>query len=158
MGARGRLIAVCISEESGTRKTPIPEGDLREAHGVVGDSHAGTGRQVSLLAEESIDKMRKEGLTLGPGDFAENLTVSGLELHTLPLGTRIRVGRSAVLQITQIGKACHSDCEIKRLAGKCVMPTEGVFAEVVVGGRVRPGDTMELLGDADGESRPTDRQ
>jgi len=126
------------------RKTPIAVGELREDYGVVGDSHAGTGRQVSLLAEASIDKMRAEGLTLGPGDFAENLTVSGLELHTLPVGSRLRVGEEVLLEITQIGKKCHSDCEIMRLAGRCVMPTEGVFAKVVTGGEVRAGDEIEL--------------
>jgi MOSC domain-containing protein YiiM len=158
VGAKGRLIAVCISERSGTRKSPIPEGELRESYGVVGDSHAGTGRQVSLLAEESIEKMRKEGLTLGPGDFAENLTVSGLELHTLPLGTRIRVGSKAVLEVTQIGKACHSDCDIKRSVGTCVMPIEGVFAKVLVGGPVKAGDSVEAVGEVGGEGRDTDHQ
>ena len=147
MGATAKLVAVCISEKSGTRKTPISVGELREDYGVVGDSHAGTGRQVSLLADESIEKMRAEGLTLRPGDFAENLTVSGLELHTLPVGTRLRVGRNALLEITQIGKQCHSECEIMRLAGRCVMPTEGVFAKVVTGGEVKAGDEIELQDD-----------
>ncbi len=158
MGAKGRLLAVCVSERSGTRKTPVPVAELREQHGVVGDSHAGSERQVSLLAEESIEKMRSEGLTLGPGDFAENLTIRGLELHSLPLGTRIRVGATALLEISQIGKQCHTDCEIMRLTGKCVMPTEGVFARVLTGGKVRAGDTVELIEDADAEGRDSDRQ
>ena len=147
MGTKGKLLAVCISEKSGMRKTPISVGELRENYGVVGDSHAGTGRQVSLLAEESIEKMRAEGLTLRPGDFAENLTVSGMGLHTLPVGSRLKVGEEVILEITQIGKKCHSDCEIMRLAGRCVMPTEGVFAKVVTGGEVRAGDEFELKED-----------
>ncbi len=147
MGTKPKLIAVCISEKSGTRKTAIPVGELRQDHGVVGDSHAGTGRQVSLLADESIEKMRAEGLTLRPGDFAENLTTSGLELHTLPVGTCLRIGQKVLLEITQIGKQCHSDCEIMRLAGRCVMPTEGVFAKVLAGGEVKAGDEIELQDD-----------
>ncbi|HUU55551.1 MAG TPA: MOSC domain-containing protein [Armatimonadota bacterium] len=147
MGAQGKLIAVCISERSGTRKTPIAVGELRADYGIVGDSHAGTGRQVSLLADESIEKMRGEGLTLRPGDFAENLTISGLQLHALPVGARLTIGEKVLLEITQIGKECHSDCEIMRLAGRCVMPTEGVFAKVLVGGEVRAGDHVELAGD-----------
>jgi len=147
VGAQGKLIAVCISERSGTRKTPIAVGELRADYGIVGDSHAGTGRQVSLLADESIEKMRGEGLTLRPGDFAENLTISGLQLHALPVGARLTIGEKVLLEITQIGKECHSDCEIMRLAGRCVMPTEGVFAKVLVGGEVRAGDHVELAGD-----------
>ena len=158
MGAKGRLIAICVSSQVGTRKSAIAAGVLREDHGLVGDAHAATARQVSLLAEESIAKMRAEGFSVGPGDFAENLTTSGLELHTLPIGARLRVGSSALLEITQIGKACHSDCEIKRLMGRCVMPTEGVFAKVLVGGEVRAGDEIEVLEAAEGESRHTDDQ
>jgi MOSC domain-containing protein YiiM len=150
VGTKAKLLAVCISEKSGMRKTPIAVGELREDYGVVGDSHAGTGRQVSLLAETSIEKMRAEGLTLRPGDFAENLTVSGMELHTLPVGSHLKVGEKVLLEITQIGKKCHSDCEIMRLAGRCVMPTEGVFAKVVTGGEVRAGDEIELEEDGQG--------
>jgi MOSC domain-containing protein YiiM len=127
-------------------------GVLREDHGLAGDAHAGTGRQVSLLAAESIEKMQGRGLSLGPGDFAENLTTSGLVLHTLLPGTRLRVGPDALLEVTQIGKTCHSDCEIRRLTGDCVMPKEGVFARVVAGGEVRAGDHVEVL-DEEGESR-----
>jgi MOSC domain-containing protein YiiM len=148
MGATGRLLAVSISEKTGTRKRPVPVGVLRENHGLVGDAHAGTGRQVSLLAEESIDTMRGEGMELQPGDFAENLTVCGLRLHSLPVGTRLRVGATATLEITQIGKECHEDCEIRAQTGRCVMPTEGVFASVVAGGEVKSGDVVEVLEDA----------
>jgi MOSC domain-containing protein YiiM len=144
VAASGTLIAVCTSAAKGTRKSPVPVGRLREACGIEGDAHAGTGRQVSLLADESIDTMRARGLSLQPGDFAENLTTKGLRLHTLPVGARLRVGERALLEITQIGKACHSDCEIKRLTGVCVMPTEGVFARVLVGGEVRAGDPITV--------------
>ena len=155
MATKGRLIAVSISSKVGTRKSPVPSGVLRDNHGLVGDAHAGTGRQVSLLAEESIAKMQAQGLSVGAGDFAENLTTAGLELHRLPIGTHLRVGGGVTLEITQIGKECHSDCEIKRLTGKCIMPTEGVFAAVRVGGEVKAGDEIEVL-ESHHEGRHTD--
>jgi len=144
MGARGKLTAVCSSPSAGTRKTVVAGGVLRAEHGLVGDAHAGSARQVSLLAEESIAKMQARGISVGPGDFAENLTTSGLELHALPVGTRLRIGESVVLEITQIGKSCHSECEIRRIVGECIMPSEGVFARVVVGGSVAAGDSVEV--------------
>jgi len=146
MEAKRRLLAVSISEKKGTRKKPIPVGVLREDYGLVGDAHAGTGRQVSLLANESVDTMRAEGLELHPGDFGENLTVCGIEVHRLPIGARLRVGNAAVLEVTEIGKECHEECEIKAQTGRCVMPTEGVFARVVVAGEVSAGDEVEVLG------------
>lgn len=151
MAARGKLVAVCASARAGTRKRPLAVGMLREGFGLVGDAHAGSGRQVSLLAQESIDRfVANDGALqkkrLGPGDFAENLTTSGVVLHTLAVGTRLRVGTTALLEMTQIGKTCHSDCEIKRLTGRCVMPTEGVFARVLASGEVRPGDEIEVVG------------
>jgi len=145
MGARGRLLAVCISERKGTRKRPVAAGVLRQGHGLAGDAHAGTDRQVSLLADESVDTMRAEGLELQPGDFGENLTVVGIEVHRLPIGARLRVGRAVMLEVTEIGKECHEECEIKAQTGRCVMPTEGVFARVVVGGEVRAGDQVEVV-------------
>ena len=139
------VIAVCISEKKGERKHPVPEIALRRDHGIVGDAHAGNWhRQVSLLAEESVDTMRALGLTLAPGDFAENILTRGIVLKTLPVGTRLRVGET-VLEITQIGKQCHNDCAIKKTTGRCVMPTEGVFAVVLEAGAVRPGDKIEIL-------------
>ena len=155
MGARGKLIAVCLSEKAGTRKRPAAVGVLRREHGLVGDAHAGTDRQVSLLAEESMERMRARGLSLTPGDFAENLTTAGLALHTLPVGTRLSVGGAALLEITQIGKACHSECEIRRVTGDCVMPTEGVFARVLHGGEIGAGDDVAVL-EADGEGGDPD--
>ena len=139
------VIAVCISEKKGERKHPVPEIALRRDHGIVGDAHAGNWhRQVSLLAEESVDTMRALGLTLAPGDFAENILTRGIVLKTLPVGTRLRVGET-VLEITQIGKQCHNDCAIKKTTGRCVMPTDGVFAVVLEAGVVRPGDAIEIL-------------
>ena len=139
------VIAVCISKKKGERKHPVPGITLQREHGIVGDAHAGNWhRQVSLLAEESVDKMRALGLTLAPGDFAENILTRGIVLKTLPVGTRLRVGET-VLEITQIGKQCHNDCAIKKTTGRCVMPTDGVFAVVLEEGVIRPGDAIEIL-------------
>lgn len=139
------VVAVCISEKKGERKHPVPGITLQCGHGIVGDAHAGNWhRQVSLLADESVETMRVLGMTLAPGDFAENILTRGIELKTLPIGTRLRVG-GTVLEITQIGKQCHNDCAIKKTTGRCVMPTEGVFAVVLEAGAVRPGDKIEIL-------------
>lgn len=138
------VIAVCISERKGIRKHEVPSIRVQCGHGIVGDAHAGNWhRQVSLLAEESVDKMRALGLTLQPGDFAENILTRGLELKSLPIGTRLRVGET-LLEVTQIGKKCHNDCEIKKLTGSCVMPTEGIFAIVLQEGEIFPGDTVTV--------------
>ncbi len=146
MGARGKVVAVCVSGRKGEKKVPVPSVVLVKDHGVRDDAHAGPGiRQVSLLAEESIDKMRDKGLAVGPGDFAENVTVAGIVLPALPVGTRLRVG-DALLEVTQIGKVCHDRCAIYLQAGDCVMPREGVFARVVRGGRVAAGDPVEVAG------------
>lgn len=140
-----QVVSVCISEKKGTKKHPVAEISLRPHHGIVGDAHAGDWhRQVSLLANESVDRMRKEGLTLAAGDFAENILTEGLTLRTLPVGTVLRAGEVR-LEVTQIGKECHNDCAIKKAVGKCVMPTEGIFAVVVREGVVRPGDEIEIL-------------
>ena len=138
------VTAVCISERKGTRKHEVPSIRVQCGHGIVGDAHAGNWhRQISLLAEESVDKMRALGLTLQPGDFAENILTRGLELKSLPIGTRLRVGET-LLEVTQIGKKCHNDCEIKKLTGSCVMPTEGIFAIVLQEGEIFPGDTVTV--------------
>lgn len=147
MGASGRVEAVCVSERKGERKRPVPSIALVVDSGVAGDAHAGTGRQVSLLAIESIGKLRAKGLDVGPGDLAENIATSGIELCVLPVGTVLDVG-GARLEVTQIGKECHEPCAIARQAGECVMPTEGIFARVVVGGEVRPGDAVVQVTDA----------
>ena len=138
-----QVVSVCISEKKGTKKHPVAEISLRPHHGIVGDAHAGDWhRQVSLLANESVDRMRKEGLTLAAGDFAENILTEGIDLKHLPVGTVLRVGKTR-LQVTQIGKECHNDCEIRRLTGKCVMPTDGIFAIVLTGGTITAGDEIE---------------
>ena len=142
-----QIVAVCTSKEKGERKTDVGQAELQEGFGLVGDAHGGDWhRQVSLLAIESIDKMRAAGLDVGPGDFAENLTTQGVNLYTLPVGTRLRVGDSVLLEMTQIGKECHDRCAIYNQAGDCVMPREGVFATVINGGPVKTGDSLEILG------------
>jgi MOSC domain-containing protein YiiM len=136
------VLAVCISENKGERKTPVDAVELREEHGIVGDAHAGDWhRQVSLLASESIDKMRALGLDVDSGDFAENITTRGIDLVSLPVGARLQIG-PALLEVTQIGKECHTRCAIYHQAGDCVMPREGIFARVIRGGFVRPGDEI----------------
>ncbi len=141
-----QVVAVCISEKKGERKTPVPSVELREEHGIVGDAHAGTWhRQVSLLAHESIEKMQALGLEVDSGDFAENITTSGIRLFTLPVGARLTVGET-LLEVTQIGKECHTRCAIFYQAGDCVMPKEGIFARVLKGGTIKPGDELTLLG------------
>ena len=139
------VVSVNISGKKGTVKREVPEIQLKLRHGIVGDAHAGDWhRQVSLLAEESVDTMRPLLPGLQPGAFAENINTRGIELKTLPIGTRLRLG-GTVLEVTQIGKQCHSDCEIKKTTGRCVMPTEGIFAIVVTEGTVRKGDPIEVL-------------
>ena len=144
---QGKVVAVSRSEKTGTKKEPCGEGVFLKDYGLEKDAHAARGiaRQVSLLAEGSIDKMRSLGLELKPGDFAENLTVRGMELFTLPVGTRLKVGEEVVLEISQIGKACHKGCAIFQAVGNCIMPKEGVFARVIRGGKIGEGDPVEIL-------------
>ena len=139
------VTSVNLSEAKGVFKHPVPEIELRCHHGIVGDAHAGDWhRQVSLLAEESVDTMRAAvPMDLPAGAFAENINTRGLALKTLPVGTLLKVG-PAILRVTQIGKECHNDCAIKKAVGRCVMPTEGIFATVEREGTVRPGDTIEV--------------
>ena len=146
-----KIIAVCRSKEKSTKKEAIAEGILKEDYGLVGDAHAdrSTHRQVSLLAIESINKMRSLGFNVQPGDFAENLTTKGLEFVSLPVGTRISIGKDVLLELTQIGKECHSGCAIYQQIGKCIMPKEGIFARVICGGFVRAGDQIRI--EKDGE-------
>ncbi len=139
---QARVVAVCASENKGERKTPVDAVELRVEHGIVGDAHAGEWhRQVSLLAEESIDKMRRRGLSVNAGDFGENITTRGIDLTALPVGVKVSMGE-ALLEITQIGKECHTRCAIYYQAGDCVMPREGIFAKVLRGGVVKPGDSL----------------
>lgn len=132
-------------QKKGTKKEPVADVIIKEDYGVVGDAHADclTHRQVSLLAIESINKMRQSGYDFHPGDFAENITTEGIDLVSLPVGTIITLGDKVVLKMTQIGKECHTACAIRRQVGNCIMPTEGIFAKVIRGGTVRPGDTLK---------------
>ena len=140
------VVSVNISEKKGEQKHPVPEISLKLHHGIVGDAHAGDWhRQISLLAEESVDTMRSAcPIPLDSGVFAENINTRGLDLKNLPVGTHLRIGETEV-EVTQIGKEGHNDCAIKRAVGKCVMPTEGIFAVVVKEGTVRAGDEIEVL-------------
>jgi MOSC domain-containing protein YiiM len=144
---KGTVIAVCRSEKTGTRKEPCGEGIFIEDYGMEADAHAtrGIARQVSLLAVESIAKMKGLGMELSPGDFAENLTIEGMELFSLPVGTKLSVGEQVILEVSQIGKNCHSGCAIFKTVGACIMPKEGVFARVIRGGRVCDGDAVEIM-------------
>ena len=142
------VVAVSISEAKGMRKTPVSSVILQLEHGICGDAHAGPGhRQVSLLARESIEKMRQLGLDVDAGDFAENITTEGLDLPSLPVGTRLSAG-SALLEVTQIGKECHARCAIYHQAGDCVMPKEGIFTRVLRGGTISPGDGIRIESDS----------
>ena len=145
------VVAVCRSKEKGTKKEIVAEGILKEDYGLIGDAHADccTNRQVSLLAIESIDKMRSLGFNVNPGDFAENLTTEGIDLVSLPVGTQLSIGEDIILEISQIGKECHTGCAIFRQIGKCIMPKEGVFARVICGGSVRAGDPIRTENDRD---------
>jgi MOSC domain-containing protein YiiM len=140
---KGKVLAVNISEKKGTKKTNINSCLLLKDFGLKADAHAGPWhRQVSLLANESIQKMRAKGLKVSYGDFAENITTEGIDLVHLPIRTGIRIGDSVFLRVTQIGKECHTRCAIYYQAGDCVMPKEGIFAEVVTEGEVKVGDKI----------------
>lgn len=148
---KGQIVAVSTSRHKGKKKNNLPACELVKDKGLDGDAHAGDWhRQVSLLAMESINKIRGKGLDVSPGDFAENITTSGLKIWELPLGTRLAVGSETLLEVTQIGKECHDRCAIYHQVGDCVMPKEGVFTRVLRGGTVRPGDEIRVLPQADG--------
>jgi MOSC domain-containing protein YiiM len=146
------VVAVCTSKKKGTSKTPVERAVVDVGHGLRGDAHADNAshRQVSLLAMESIRKMEEAGLTLTPGAFAENLTTEGINLCSLPVGTRLSVGEAVVLEVSQIGKECHTRCAIYHKVGQCIMPQEGVFARVLRGGVVKPGDAIQVI-DSNGQ-------
>ncbi len=139
-----KVLSVNISEKKGERKHSVPAIQLKLHHGIVGDAHAGNWhRQISLLADESVDKMRSMGLhNLNAGAFAENIVTEGIDLKNLPVGTRLRIGET-LTEVTQIGKQCHNDgCAIQKATGQCVMPTEGIFVIVLEEGIVQPGDEI----------------
>lgn len=141
------ILAVCVSREKHVQKDAVDEAVLIEEKGIEGDAHLGFGhRQVSLLADESVEKMRARGLEgLRPGAFGENLLTRGIDLASLAVGDRLRVGEDALLEVSQIGKECLDRCAIYYAAGDCIMPREGIFARVIRGGRVKPGDRIEVL-------------
>ena len=146
MNQKGVVIAVCMSERKGMPKEDVGRGLLVKEHGLEGDVHAGNWhRQVSLLSVSSINKIKEQGLEIENGDFAENLTVDGIDVWTLPVGTRLTVGQEALLEVTQIGKECHARCAIFYRAGDCVMPREGIFARVLKTGPVAAGDELVVL-------------
>jgi len=146
-GLNAKVIAVCTSPVTGTKKENVMQGILMENYGLLGDGHAETQthRQLSLLAVESIQKMRDLGLEVNPGDFAENITTQGMELSELKVGTKLSLGTKSVLEVTQIGKECHSPCEIGRSAGQCIMPTDGIFCIVLEGGKIKVGDELKVF-------------
>ena len=145
MNRKGKVLAVCTSAQKGTQKQPVAEITLQEDWGIVGDAHAGHWhRQVSLLAYEKIEEFRKRGADVAFGAFGENIVCEGFDLRTLPVGTRFQIG-DCLLELSQIGKACHSHCEIYKVVGDCIMPREGVFTIVLKGGVVKPGDEITLI-------------
>ena len=141
-----QIVAVCWSEKKGTIKEPINEGLVQENFGLAGDAHAdcSTNRQVSLIAIESINRMQKKGYNVVRGSFAENLTTEGIDLVSLPIGAELCVGQDIILEVTQIGKECHTGCAVMQQVGKCIMPKEGVFTKVIRGGRVKVGDEIKV--------------
>lgn len=146
---KAHVVSVNISETKGSRKKGTERILLREHFGIEGDAHASEKwhRQVSLLALESIEKMRKQGLDVHPGDFAENITTTGIDLPALPVGTRLRIGEDVEVEVSQIGKVCHDRCAIYHQAGDCVMPKEGIFAKVLKGGTAKKGDSIQVEGE-----------
>lgn len=140
-----KVVAVCVSEQKGERKKPVNSVVVEENKGIVGDAHAGEWhRQISLLAMESIKKMQNQGLDVTTGDFAENITTEGIDLPSLPLGTKLSIGE-ILTEVTQIGKECHTRCAIYHQAGDCVMPREGIFVKVLKGGMVKTGDSITIV-------------
>ncbi|MFQ5646597.1 MAG: MOSC domain-containing protein [bacterium] len=140
------IVALSVSLEKGVPKDNRDKVTFIAGRGIEGDAHAAPGlRQVSLLAVDSIGKMREKGLDVSPGAFAENVTTRGIELPALELGTELRLGKEVVLRVSQIGKVCHDRCRIYYQAGDCVMPREGIFGEVTVGGEVSVGDSIEII-------------
>jgi len=142
-----KILAISVSKRKHTKKSNVEYAYLKENFGIIGDAHSSfdTHRQISLLAIESINKMRVLGLNVHPGDFAENLTTKGINLTTLPIGTRLNIDKEIILEITQIGKECHNHCAIYKQAGDCVMPKEGIFARIIKGGNVKIGNKIKII-------------
>lgn len=142
---RGVILSINISEKKSVKKKPVERAVLIEDKGIEGDAHAEGGiRQVSLLAYESIEKMKKLGLDVDSGDFAENITTQGIDLLSLPVGQRLKIGE-VILEVTQHGKVCHTKCNIYKTVGDCVMPREGIFCKIIKGGVIKKGQTIEVV-------------
>ncbi len=148
----GKVLSVNISTEKGKKKTPVDKAIVIKGYGIEGDVHAGTWhRQISLLSKDSIDKMvsiinrKGKNTSISYGDFAENLTIEGIDLFKLPVGSILETSGGVIMEVTQIGKKCHTDCEIFRLVGDCVMPREGIFTRVVQGGEININDGIEVI-------------
>jgi MOSC domain-containing protein YiiM len=140
-----KIVSIAISKKKGTRKVQVEEASLIQDYGLDGDAHAGPWhRQVSFLASESIEKAKKNGLNVNFGDFAENIATKGINWQKVPVGTKMHLGDSALVEITQIGKECHNKCAIYYLAGDCIMPREGIFARVLKGGKIRRDDRVRV--------------
>jgi MOSC domain-containing protein YiiM len=144
LGMKGKVVSINVSDKKGVRKKPVREAMIKTGFGIEGDAHASSKwhRQVSLLALESIRKMQEMGLKVNPGDFAENITTEGIDLVKLPVGTKMIIGCDIEVEVSQIGKVCHTRCEIYRQAGDCIMPKEGIFVKVLMGGKVKEGDEI----------------
>ncbi|MFC1474851.1 MOSC domain-containing protein [bacterium] len=142
----GKVVSVNTSEKRGEKKTPVDSIEIKVDHGIVGDSHGGhhSVREISLLAIESHRKMIEKGVDVSPGDFAENITTEGIDLPSLPIGTRLRIGNIEA-EVTQIGKTCHDRCNIYQQVGDCVMPREGIFVKSINPGTISPGDEITIL-------------
>jgi len=141
-----KIVSIALSRKKGTRKKTVQEAELVKDHGLSGDAHAGPWhRQVSFLSSESIESAREKGLDVTFGDFAENIATEGIDWTELPIGTRVRLGKSTLVEVSQIGKECHNKCAIYYKAGDCIMPREGVFAKVIAGGKIALGDPIEIL-------------
>ncbi len=141
-----KIVSIAISRKKGTRKTCVSTAHLIKDHGLEGDAHAGPWhRQVSFLASESIEKARQGGLEVTFGDFAENIATEGIDWLKVPVGTRLKLGDSALVEITQIGKECHQKCAIYYQAGDCIMPREGIFARVLEEGAIADGDPISFV-------------
>ena len=143
MSSSGKILKISVSEVKGDKKTNIESAELRTQHGIIGDAHAGSGRQVSLLPIESFAAIRDKLATIAPGDFAENITTEGLDFSSCTIGSRLLIGETTELEVTQIGKKCHHGCYIREIVGDCIMPREGIFAAVITGGEIRTGDSIK---------------
>lgn len=144
----GKIVAICISEKKGVQKRDVGECKLIENHGLDEDAHAGPWhRQISLLSKESRASMEESGLELQAGDFGENILTEGVDLRKLNVGSKLRLGKDAVARVTQIGKECHDRCYIYYQVGDCIMPKEGIFAEILKGGIIKTNDNIEILND-----------